>query len=251
MDAPKKMMSFNPWLQLPAWCEKGQHELSVDCRDRWRLVEYLKAISLFRAQLIPGRRIEWKEGEPPPFPLFAVLKSCQECSPPQSLGKTFPPHHARTFGGRPIGEHAEPEADGNYGVAARDQRLTEDFLESTYGQNQFEHNDDSAVREWLFSKVGDVRNIIEDQSIRQIQERWGIPYYTARQGKIGILSPQTPDMALPATPDPRLMKRPPRKCQHGVTMHRDDRRGRSRQCSVCNPYAHGAGRPREKVSRIK
>jgi hypothetical protein len=100
-----------------------------------------------------------------------------------------------------------------------------------------DRNEDSNRREDIFSpaSVEEAKQVLDGMSIRAIQKKWGIGCYeTTREGKTRILRLKPVDLEIPPMPPPSpMVHKPTRKCEHGVRMDGDDRRGRSRHCGLC------------------
>ena len=135
-----------------------------------------------------------------------------------------------------------------------DESLTKDSLMSWAFQEQIHQNTESQIREHLLTpdNIEAAEIELREKTVRDIQRRWKLTYYTARSGPIGLLKLVVPESDILKPPEPQLsnLKQPLRHCVHGRLMHRDDRRDRSRNCDVCYPRGNAAGRPRKSPAQI-
>jgi len=135
-----------------------------------------------------------------------------------------------------------------------DESLTKDALMSWASQEQIQQNIESQIREQLLTpeNITAAEIALRQKTVRDIQRCWGLTYHTARSGSIGVLKLTVPesDQPKPPEPEPSNLKQPLRYCEHGRTMHRDDRRGRSRNCQTCYPQGNMAGRPRKSPAPV-
>lgn len=191
------------------------------------------------------------------------VHGCSKCTRAKTQpreGDTFHPERRKSRGkfitvGRGNRGHRDTLTfDGQSIAVARtrditDESLTEDSLMSWAYQEQVNQNAESQIREQLLipDNISAAEIDLRDKTVREIQRRWNLTYYTARSGSIRLLKLAVPDSDVrkPPEPQPSNLKQPPRECRHGRLMHRDDRRKKSRNCGLCYPLGNVAGRPRK------
>jgi hypothetical protein len=202
-----------------------------------------------------GRVVAWSR----PLTPYGCSR-CLRQEPQPKEGDTFRPKRRRSRGkfklvGRTYQGHKDQLtfSGESWDVVSShdlvDETLTHESLESWVFQDQQIRNQESQSREAVTApnKIKVAMSQISEKTVRAIQKRWGLSYHSAREGKIGILRLVVPqDFSGGTSPDPQLsVRRMPRLCPHGILMHRDDRRGRSRHCLECYPKGSKPGRPQE------
>lgn len=105
-------------------------------------------------------------------------------------------------------------------------------------------NGNSLVREEIYTSdfVRDAQTQLAKRPLREVaremKTNWGMSYETVRQGRISVMRLKPSDLEIPPAQDPRpITHKKPRKCEHGMWMHKDDRT-KSRHCSACYPNIH-------------
>jgi len=158
-------------------------------------------------------------------PGVTSVARCKACTP-----KVRQPRERETF----LGED-RMLSDGKRGArGVMGRRKYSEYLDQLEAQKE-----NSKFREEVFTRqsIEDAQKILGGRSIRDVQrEYFHIGYSSTREGITRILRLRVGDLEIPPPPPPPAIKHKPlRKCEHGVMLHKDDRRGKARYCGVCRP----------------